>query len=624
MSLSATLSNALSGLSAAQRALSVTANNVANANTDGYSRKQINQATQIVNGQSLGVRSLEPTRVVDQFLTTELRRQESTLGRDSVLAEAYGRIERGVLGAPGEQDRGLSAHLGKLTGQLEQLANEPESRPLRTAVLGTVEDMLRTVQGDMATVQNLRSDADQRIGQAVQAINTDIQELHTLNQEISRTGGTADLEDRRDLVLKQLAQKIEISTFRNDNGRIAVYTSGGHALLEQTPQVLVYTPASTVGASSKFDAIRLFAASDVDPSTGTPLAGAVGATLVTEGYRAAVTPELIANGMTEEVSSPWTGGSLQGLLEVRDRVLPELADQLAEVGDILAFNLNRAHNSAMPHPLPTEVAGTRVDFTGYPVDRGGTASLVVFAADGTVAVDVTIDVAAAGSAAAIAAQIDAQLGGTGTAGLDPATGALTIDLGNDPTGEPYRMAWDEGDSRFGVQDAVGHEWDHGFAHYFGLNDLVVPSGSARGAHTVRPDIAADSRLLSNVVLTREAGLPSVGGVGDMRGLQLLAGAFDAEVTSAARGGLPSSSTTVSRYVSDMTGLVAAQSAQAQNREAASRSLVEDLEFRQGAVSGVNLDEELAKLVLYQQAYSVSARLISITNDLFAELVDIVR
>ncbi len=624
MSLSATLSNALSGLGAAQRALSVTANNVANANTEGYSRKQINQATRIVDGQSLGVRSLEPTRVVDQFLTTELRRQASTLGRNEVLAEAFARIERGVLGAPGEQDRGLSAQLGKLVAALEQLANEPESRPLRTAVLGTIEDMLQQVQSDVGTVQALRGDADQRIAQTVQAINLDIQELHALNQEIGRTGGTADLEDRRDLVLQQLAQKIDISTFRNDDGRISVYTSGGHSLLEQTPRVLTYTPASSLNAVTGFEPIRIFMASDIDPATGAPSPAAVGTTLVTAGYRASVTPELLAAGYTEAVSSPLTSGSLQGLIEVRDRVLPELADQLVEVGDILAFNLNRAHNSAMPHPLPSVVSGSRNDFTAFPADRAGTASLVVFAGDGSVAADITVDVAAAGSAAAIAAQIDAQLAGTGTAQIDPVGGGLVISLGNDPGGEPYRMAWDEGDSRLTVQDDTGHEWAYGFAHYFGLNDLVVANGSAPGDYGVRSDIAADSRLLANVVLDRDAAGPRVGGVGDKRGLQRLASALDAEVGTAARGGLPASSTTVSRYVSDVTGLVAAQSSQAQNREASSRALVEDLEFRRGAVSGVNLDEELAKLVLYQQAYSVSARLISITNDLFGELVNIIR
>lgn len=627
MSLSATLNNALSGLSTAQRALSVTANNVANANTEGYSRKQVNQASQIVDGQSLGARALEPTRVVDQFLTQELRRQESTLGRHATLAEAYQRIESGVFGAPGEQDRGIAAKLGRLTAELEQLANEPESRPLRTAVLGSIADLFAQVVEDAANVQRLRGDADQRVAQTVGAINTDLGELHKLNQEISRSGGTPDLLDRRDAVLQDLAQKIDITTFRHDNGQIAVYTSGGHGLLEQTPSVLHYAPASGLDDGVKLQPISIFMASQVDQQTGRPREGETGQVLVSEGYRAEPTPEMIADGWSDSIVSPLTGGSLQGLIEVRDRVLPELADQLSEVGELAAFSLNKAHNGAMPYPLPTTVTGTRDAATDFPADidhRAGTASLVVFASDGTIAADVAIDVAAAASAAALVTQIDSQLGGTGTAQLDPASGALAITLGTDGAGEPYRMAWDEGDSRITVTDDAGHVWDHGVAHFFGLNDLVVARGSQRGAFEVRPDIAADSRLLANAVMTREAGVPVVGGIGDKRGMQRLAAALDDEAMTVDRGALPKSQTTVSRYVSDLTALVAAQSTQAQNREASGQAMVEDLESRRGAVSGVNLDEELAKLVLYQQAYSVSARLISITNDLFGELVNMVR
>ncbi len=627
MSLSATLGNALSGLSAAQRALSVTANNVANANTEGYSRKVANQGSRIVNGQSLGVQSLEPTRVVDHYLTGELRRQESSLGRHTVIAETLQRIERGVFGAPGDGDRGIAAHLGRLTAELEQLANEPESRPLRTAVLGSIQDLFGQVGNDAATVQELRGDADRRVAETVQAINNDLQDLHQLNQEISRSGGTPDLLDRRDAALQELAQKIDITTFRQDNGQIAVHTSGGHALLEQTPRVLHYKPASNLDANVPLGPIEIFMASQVDPKTLTPLVNAQGQVLVSGGYRATVTPEMIAQGFTQEIVSPLGGGSLQGLIEARDRILPELGDQLAEVAELAAFSLNRAHNAAMPHPLPTTVTGTRdavADFPADPAQSTGTASLVVFAADGTIAADVQIDLAAATSAADIVAQINGQLAGTGAAQLDPATGELSITLGTDAAGEPWRLAWDEADSRITVTDAAGRERDFGLVHFFGLNDLVVADGTRRGAFKVRDDIAADSRRLANVELTREAGVPVVGGVGDKRGLQRLAGALDQEAMTIDRGGLPGSSTTVSRYVSDLTAQVGAQAKQAQNREAAGRAMVEDLEFRKGAVSGVNLDEELAKLVLYQQAYSVSARLISITNDLFGELVNMVR
>lgn len=627
MSLSAALGNALSGLSTAQRALSVTANNVANVNTEGYSRKQANQATQMVDGQALGVRSLAPTRVVDDYLTGELRRQESALGRSAVIAGALQRIERGVIGAPGEQDRGIAAQLGRLTGELEQLANEPESRPLRTAVLGSIQDLFGQIGNDATTVQQLRGDADRRVAQTVQAINSDLQDLHQLNQEISRTGGTPDLLDRRDTVLQELAQKIEISTFRQDNGQLAVHTTGGQALLEQTPRVLHYRPASGLDENVPLAPIELFMAGEVNPKTLEPLQNATGQVVVTGGYRAEPTPEMIAQGFTQAIVSPLGGGSLQGLLEVRDRILPELADQLAEVAELAAFTLNRAHNAAMPQPLPTGVTGTRDVVTDFPTNAAsstGTASLVVFASDGSVAADVAIDLGPAGSAADIVAQINGQLAGIGTAQLDPGSGELSIALGTDGAGQPYRIAWDEGDSRITFEDAAGREREFGLVHFFGLNDLVVADGSRRGAYQLRPDIAADSRLLANAELGREGGVPVVGGVGDKRGLQRLAGALDQEAMTVDRGGLPGSSTTLSRYISDLTSQVGAQATQAQNREASALALVEDLEFRKGAVSGVNLDEELAKLVLYQQAYSVSARLISITNDMFGELVNMVR
>lgn len=628
MSLNATLSNALSGLAAAQRALSVTANNVANVNTEGYSRKQVNQEAHVVGGKGQGVRTLEPSRVVDQFLTGEVRRQENTLGRQSVLAEAYARLESAVLGAPGDADRGLSAKLGTLAGQLEQLANEPESRPLRTSVLGSIEDTLTQITADRTTVNQMRADADQRIAQTVGSINDDLEELHVLNGELSRAGGSADLADRRDLVLNRLAAKIDISTFEHANGRISVYTSGGQALLEQSPSRLSYSPVASMGDTARFEPIRVLQPGQYDEKTGAPLSPTAGAVLVSGGYRATITPELAAQGLTEAVVSPLAGGSLQGLIEVRDQVLPDLADQLGEAATLLSFNLNRAHNGAMPLPLPTQVTGSRDDFSDFPavgVDRSGTASLAVFASDGSVAADITIDVATAASPAAMVAQIDTALGGLGTAQIDPVTGGLSITLGNDPLGEPYRMGWSEGDSSITVEDAAGHRWSYGFAHYFGLNDLVVPATGGQGAYAVRADIKADSSLLANAVMERDAlGAPAVGGVGDKRGLQGLAAALDAGIGSVARGGLSGSMTTPSRYVSDMTALTATRAAQAADREETDLAMIEDLRFRQGAVSGVNLDEEMAKLVLYQQAYSVSARVIAVTNELFEELLAMAR
>jgi flagellar hook-associated protein 1 FlgK len=250
--------------------------------------------------------------------------------------------------------------------------------------------------------------------------------------------------------------------------------------------------------------------------------------------RAVLTPELQADGVadaSQTVSSPLTGGALQGLLQMRDRVLPELADQLGELAGIVRYTLNAAHNDAVPSPPPARLVGTRTDFADWGAGTsGGQAYLAVVdrATGATVAVD-----AAAPSPAAVAAQIDAGLGGLGSAVLN-ADGALEIALGN----PAYGLTLSEGDSQITVGDVAGHERAYGLAHYFGLNDLIVASGSNPTALAVRSDIAGDSAKLSAIALAVETGPPlsaRAGGAGDNRPAKALAAALQQSVSTISRG-----------------------------------------------------------------------------------------
>jgi flagellar hook-associated protein 1 len=89
MSLAATLANALSGLTVAQRALSVTANNVANANTEGYVRKVLSQEAVVIGNRGAGVQASEISRITDQFLIAEVRRQASVAGHSEALGRYH-------------------------------------------------------------------------------------------------------------------------------------------------------------------------------------------------------------------------------------------------------------------------------------------------------------------------------------------------------------------------------------------------------------------------------------------------------------------------------------------------------------------------------------------------------
>ena len=240
-------------------------------------------------------------------------------------------------------------------------------------------------------------------------------------------------------------------------------------------------------------------------------------------------------------------------------------------------------------------------------------------ATGAVAATLAVDLAAAADAATLAGQLASGLGGFGSAAVN-ADGALEITVG-----AGYGIALSEGDSAVTVTDAAGHARPHGFAHYFGLNDLVVPDGAEPTALAVRADIAADGGRLSRARLDAAAGPPpvaSLGGAGDNRGAQRLATAFETNVPTVARGALPAGSYSVGDYAAEIVAAAAVAADRARGGEAGDRALADELGLRKAEVSGVNLDEELSRLVLYQQAYSVSARVVSITNELFDDLLSI--
>ena len=81
---------------------------------------------------------------------------------------------------------------------------------------------------------------------------------------------------------------------------------------------------------------------------------------------------------TQRIVSPLRGGRLQGLLEARDGLLPELVDQLGELAGLLRHSLNAAHNDAVAQPPPDRLVGTRTDFSGFgSTARSGTAYISV-------------------------------------------------------------------------------------------------------------------------------------------------------------------------------------------------------------------------------------------------------
>ena len=410
MSLGAVLSNALSGLAVAQNALAVTSNNVANVNTEGYSRQVAQQATLVIDGRGAGAHALATTRMVDELLSARLREQQAQTGRSEALDAVHGQIQDRLFGAPGDADRGLGNLISRVATAAEALATGPDQSALAQNFVGAAEDLAHGIAAAGTEVQSLRRELDSRVGGTIAEINGDLADLAELNEAIGRTGAGPELLDRRDGLLARLAEKLEIAVAFRDDGTATVYTRTGQPLLDSALRQLDYGPAAIVGRDTTFGAIRSYRASDIDPATGSPRPGAASTVLVSSGVRATMTPELAADAAadsTQIIVSSLRGGRLEGLIEARDQLLPALGDQLGELADAARFALNAAHNAATPYPPPSTVSGSRTDTASFAAaPRSGTAYIAVIdRSTGAVAATIAVDVGAAADAGSLAGQI---------------------------------------------------------------------------------------------------------------------------------------------------------------------------------------------------------------------------
>lgn len=623
MTLAATLNNALSGLNTAQNALSLTAHNIVNANTEGYSRKLAAPETQVVANRGAGVRMAELSRSTDEFLTLEIRRQASVVSEAEVKASFHERVQD-LLGSPGDDDD-ISLRIAELMSDLDGLAASPEVAALRSAVLHQAQAVSDQISQLPQELQRLRGEAEQQIAHAVDQINAELEEIASLNREIERLAvgdqSTAELLDRRDALVRSLSEKIDISTYPRENGALVVQTGAGLPLVDESARVLVYEQAHTVDDGTTFSPLTVYHHNQIDQATGLPEAGANGSELVSSGQRASLSAEMAADGVADEeqlVTTLVRSGRLAGLLEVRDQLLPELDDQIQELASGLRFALNAAHNTGTGLPPPSALAGTNTDLGGFATaTRSGTATIaVVDRDDGSTIAAFQVDIGAVADAADLAAAVDADLGGLGSSFIG-SDGALGIALADPGQG----LAIAEGDTSIVAEDAAGRARTYAFSHYFGMNEFLVRTRERESSLALNPDLLADPARLSAVTLD-VAGPPlaaTLAGPGDHRPAQAMADALRTGQAVLARGGLLGGTVALASYAGSIISHVSIDARQTTATLASARVLAGAFDLRHASVAGVNVDEEMSRVIELQKSYTVAARLISITEEMFDEL-----
>jgi flagellar hook-associated protein 1 FlgK len=306
------LNSALSGLKAAQNALNTVSTNISNAQTAGYTRKILPQQTLLVGGLGQGVLSGSLIRKIDKTLQGYLVKQLTTTSAAAVNQTYLQRISD-FNGASDEQ-KAISFKMADLAASFTRLSDSPDNALSLQSTLLSAQDLAAKFNDYSNMLTGLRNDANSEIADKVASINNTLRDLYEINARIANFTGngqsTADLEDQRDLMVRELAKVMDITVYTADGNRLIIQTKRGLPLVDEGLHQLKFNP------------------SPITPGSFYPGGGATGIYL---------DDTLVP---TNEITPTEIGGEFGALFAMRDRTLPLYQAQLDEMAQKLATRLD--------------------------------------------------------------------------------------------------------------------------------------------------------------------------------------------------------------------------------------------------------------------------------------------
>lgn len=624
MSLMSALNAAVSGLRATQAGIDLTSQNIANAQSVGYTRRTISNVQELTGTRTSGVRTGEIERVLDQMTQKQLRLETSGASYTNVRASFATALDK-LFGPPGSSGA-LDSALNAFTTALSGLAGNPSDYSARAAVLDRAQALASRISTAAQGVQALRTGAEARIGSAVGRANELLSGIAGLNARMAPGSAGADsaaLADQRDTMINELAGLMDVQAQVASDGTVRLSTTSGQTLLDGTTAIrLEFDARAALTPEMSYDPLN--------PSVG----------VITGVSANGSRTDLIATGA-------FRSGEIGASLEARDETLVQAQRQLDE----LAAGLSRALSDR-------SVTGTRtgaspasafsLDLQGLPLQPGNAIALdytpsagaaarsIILiptnGAAGTVpasatqnpnATVVTFPIGAdlATTAANIQAALNGAVPGGFTVGVGvPATALSFADAaaGVDITGVSTSisitgLASGEPELPFFVDAGRG-----GAAYTGSFENVSQLTGFAQRIGVNRALINDPSRLVVS-----GTGVPQ----GDTERPQAMVDALTtATRTFSAAAGIGGSAAPFTASVGDFARRVV--DTQGANAEAAMRLdegqgvALAAAQSRFSEVSGVNIDQEMAQLVQLQTSYGANARVMTAVRDMMDMLLRI--
>ncbi len=301
-----------------QNALQTVSHNVANKDTEGYSRQRAEFRSSPPSGLRLrygqGAYTSAITRVNNPHLEKQIAEEMTKLEQAKAAAGVLGRLED-VMNE--QQESGVHKKVGDFFNSWRELSNNPENFALRQQVRDTALEMSKSFKDLNAGLGGILDDADFQLAVKIGEVNEITKEIAELNQQIQQVELHAreanDERDRRDLLVKKLSGLVNIRYAEGDGGVLTI-TAGNTAVLVSGYQQRDLFVEKVAGPKGKNPSLRVL-------------------------YRST------KNGTPDDVTNQFKTGAIGGLLQARDGVVGDLIKKINLMGYTIASEVNHAHRS---------------------------------------------------------------------------------------------------------------------------------------------------------------------------------------------------------------------------------------------------------------------------------------
>jgi flagellar hook-associated protein 1 len=614
MSLSASLTNSLSGMRTSQSSLEVLSRNVANAGTPGYHRQSLS-VIDTMGVNSTYARSGGIERAFSRSLQASYTSAISDAGYSSTRASTLERLQA-FLGKPGDAGS-LDTMFGNLQNALQALGASPDNYATRATVVSQAQAMATTLNSLTRDVQGLRQETETQMSASIDELNVSVSALQKINQRLGDqsvdNSTRATLMDQRDRLVSSIAEIVDVRVEYRGDDTVALMTRTGVGILDDKASTFSFEPAGALTADKLVNA-------DPDKSM-------VGRLILTTSSGTEI--DLVQQNVVQS-------GRLGALVSLRDETLVNAQSQLDEIAAGLAQALSTvttegtAASSGTQNGFSLDLSTIRDgnDFTLEYTKGGVSKSLKVVRVDDATKLPLdyldangtrVVGMDFSGGAASIATALGGILGsgftvsgsGSTLTVLDDGSGnttdvgsltshATSSALQNGTAG--LNLFVDRGNSDF-TNSLSGKPQKLGFAGRIQVNSAVqtdntllvktTPSGSLGDA--ARPDYILNQLQTMSFATSQT-------GSSDLSSFRL--------------------SGTVSDLIAqtmDYTGNVAAAAISDDDTQ---QLTMETITQRLESEYGVNIDEEMARLMELQNAYAANSRVIGVVQDLLQRLMDI--